>query len=139
MRAILDPSVLVSALISPLGPSAQIVAAWVDNRFDLVVSPQLLAELTDVVHRPKFRRWVSIHTATDFIAGIEDAALLIGDPPPTPGLTPDPNDDYLVSLAGAADVDVVVSGDAHLLGLADAQPPVLTPRQFLDQLVDDVS
>jgi hypothetical protein len=29
---------------------------------------------------------------------------------------------------------VIVSGDSHLTQLADATPPVLTPRQFADQL-----
>jgi putative PIN family toxin of toxin-antitoxin system len=76
VRAVLDSSVLVSALISPAGPSAQILAAWTQERFELVMSPQVLDELTEVLDHPKFRRWVSTHVATDFIAGREDAALL---------------------------------------------------------------
>jgi len=31
------------------------------------------AELTDVLRRPKFRRWVSTQAASDFITGLEDA------------------------------------------------------------------
>ncbi|MDQ3629985.1 MAG: putative toxin-antitoxin system toxin component, PIN family [Actinomycetota bacterium] len=59
MRVVLDPNVLVSALISPSGPPREIVDAWIAERFDLVVSPALLAELDGVLARPKFRRWVS--------------------------------------------------------------------------------
>ena len=62
-------------------------------------------------------------------------APLIKDPPEVSGLTPDPGDDYLVSLARAAGVDCLVSGDPHLTGLADPRPPVLTPRAFLDRLL----
>jgi len=49
-------------------------------------------------------------------------------------LTPDPGDDYLVSLAQATGADYLVSGDAHLTGLDDARPPVLTARQFEELL-----
>lgn len=46
-------------------------------------------------------------------------------------LSPDPDDDYLIALARVAGADYLVSGDRHLLDLADPDPPVLTPRQFL--------
>ncbi len=63
MLAVVDPNVLVSALISTGGPPRQIVSAWVEGRFDLLVSPELLTELGDVLARPKFRRWVSAAAA----------------------------------------------------------------------------
>jgi uncharacterized protein len=106
----------------------------VEGRFELVGSPLLLSELSDVVSLPRFRRWVSLSVAGDFIAGLEDAALVLDDPPSQPGLTPDPDDDYLVALARDANADFLVSGDApHRL--VDAVPPVLTPRQFRDRLL----
>jgi putative PIN family toxin of toxin-antitoxin system len=92
VRAVLDPTVLVSALISTAGPPRQIISAWVDGRFELVASPALLTELRDVLGRPKFRRWVSSATATDFVHGFQEAALVIDDPPPSPPrLSPDPD------------------------------------------------
>src|SRR6266566_2592289 len=102
MRVVLDPNILISALISPRGHSAQIVAAWAEERFELVVSPQLIAELTEVLDRPRFRRWVSTEAASGFIAGLEEDAVMVDDPPPPTGVTPDPDDDYIVGLARAA-------------------------------------
>ena len=134
MRVVLDPNVLISAAISTAGPPRQIVAAWVDERFELVASPALLAELSDVLARPKFRRWISAAVAREFVDGLADDALIIDDPPALPGVSPDPDDDYLIALARAANADYLVSGDRHLLELEDADPPVLTPRQFLDLL-----
>ncbi|MGI8420818.1 MAG: putative toxin-antitoxin system toxin component, PIN family [Gaiellaceae bacterium] len=93
MRAVLDPNVLIAALISTGGPPRQIVSAWADGQFELIASPTLLAELREVLVRPKFRRWVSSETAAQFIDGLEDAALLIDDQPrervsrPTPTTT----------------------------------------------------
>lgn len=134
MRAVLDPNVLVSAAISTAGPPRQIVGAWVDGRFELIASPALLGELRDVLARPKFRRWISTATAADFIGGLADDALVVEDPPALAGLSPDPDDDYLIALARAANADYLVSGDRHLLDLADPDPPVLTPREFLELL-----
>ena len=134
MRAVLDPGVLISALISPDGPPREIITAWADGRFDLIVSPALLDELRDVLARPKFRRWVRRETATEFIDGLEGAALLINDPPAQAGVSPDPDDDYLIALARSSGADHVVSGDSHLTSLAEARPPVLTPREFLERL-----
>jgi len=70
--------------------------------------------------------------AAGFLDGLGEDAVVIDDPPRPPGLSPDPDDDYLVALARVAGADYLVSGDRHLLDLADPMPPILTPRQFLD-------
>lgn len=134
MRVVLDANVLVSAVISTAGPPREIVSAWVDERFELIASPALIDELRDVLARPRFRRWVSIATATEFVDGLAEDAVVVDDPAAQPGLTADPDDDYLIALARAAHADYLVSGDRHLLDLADPVPPMLTPRQFLDLL-----
>ncbi|HEV7175475.1 MAG TPA: putative toxin-antitoxin system toxin component, PIN family [Solirubrobacteraceae bacterium] len=134
MRAVLDPNVLVSAAISPTGQPRQILTAWIEQRFELIASPALLDELADVLARPKFRRYITVAVATEFIDGLATDATIVADPPELPGVSPDPDDDYLVALARAAGADYLVSGDRHLLDLTDPNPPVLTPRQFLDLL-----
>ncbi len=136
MRAVLDPNVLISAVISPAGAPREILTAWTQGRFDLIVSPELLGELRDVLARPRLRRWVSEAVAAEYVDGLTDGALLIDDPPAQPGLSPDPDDDYLIMLARAAGADYLVSGDHHLTGLDDATPPVLAPREFRDRLTE---
>ena len=69
MRAVLDPNVLVSAAISPTGQPRQILTAWIEQRFELIASPALLDELADVLARPKFRRYITVAVATEFIDG----------------------------------------------------------------------
>lgn len=134
MRAVLDSNVFVSALISPSGSPREIVEAWVQGRFELVVSPMLLGELRAVLVRAKFRRWISATSAERFVDGLEDASLVIDDPATLVGLSPDPDDDYLLSLARIANADYLVSGDSHLTDIADPTPPVVTPRRFRDLL-----
>lgn len=134
MKAVLDPNVLVSAAISPRGVPAQIVGAWSDQRFELVVSPAVLDELRDVLLRPRFRRWITAEKAAEYVDGLEDDANLMADPTEVPVVSRDPDDDYLIALGRIATADYLVSGDQHLTSLADLQPPVVTPRAFLDLL-----
>jgi putative PIN family toxin of toxin-antitoxin system len=135
IRAVVDPNVLVSAFISPRGGSPdRIVRAWREGAFELVVSAQLIAELTDVLARPKFAVQAAEGRAEAYTAALAGDAVAIDDPSEPPAVSPDPGDDYLIALARAADADVIVSGDSHLIDLADLEPPVLTPRRFVEQL-----
>ena len=53
-RVVVDPGVLVFAIITPLGPPADIVRAVRERRLVRVVCPHLLAELLGVLRREKF-------------------------------------------------------------------------------------
>ena len=82
----------------------------------------------------KFRTYRSEEEVHSFLREVSRVADLRPDPAFEPGLTPDPGDDYLVALARGANADVLVSGDPHLTTLDDPDPPIRTPRQFLDSL-----
>jgi len=133
-RVVLDPGVLIAAILSPKGAPAELYRRWIEGDYELVVSPKLLAELDRVLLRPKFRKHLSEEGAGAYVDLFHRLATHAEDPPEEPGLTPDPGDDYLVSLARAAKVHFLVSGDSHLTGLAEPTPPVLTPRGFLGRL-----
>lgn len=133
-RAVLDTSVLVSALIAPNGASARLLIELRAGTFELVVSPMLLAELGEVLRRPKFRRYVSEGEVDAFVELIRGESIVVDDPAPSAEpLSGDPDDEYLIDLARAARVDALVTGDAHLVGLRE-QLPVRTPREFLESL-----
>lgn len=129
-RVVLDPGVLVSALISPTGKPAQIYLHWTGGAFELVVSPHLLRELDRVLRRPKFA--TTEQQVERYVNLLRRAAIVTPDaPPPWPRLTRDANDDYLVALARSARVDGLVSGDRDLTSLVAPTPPVWTPAAFL--------
>ena len=129
-RVVCDVGVIISGLLSAEGPPGRLLDRWRDGVFDLIVSSLWLAELARVLERPKISRYLEPGDAEDLLAAIRLQAEWVDDPPTQPGLTPDPGDDYLVSLARAAGADYLVSGDAHLTGLKDPEPLVLTPRAF---------
>jgi putative PIN family toxin of toxin-antitoxin system len=133
VRAVLDPNVIVSALISPKGAPAKIFREWLDGGYDLVASPMLLAELERVLGSPKLRERVSKVEMRELIELLRRGADLRSDPGHTPpARSADPGDDYLIVLAAASQA-VLVSGDRHLLSLSD-DLPVYSPAQFLDMV-----
>ena len=134
MRAVLDPNVLISGLISLDGPPAKILRRWDLGEFELVVSPDLLSELERALAYPKVRSRVDSTLADEFIDLLRRTAQFVADPAVTPRSV-DPADDYLISLSEASRA-VLVSGDKHLLDLADSFP-IETPSAFLGRLVAD--
>jgi putative PIN family toxin of toxin-antitoxin system len=130
LRAVLDPNVIISALLSPAGSPAKVLTAGFRGEFEIVVSPQLLAELERALGYPKLRTRITAHETLELLEVLRREAVTIDDPDnPPPVRSPDPGDDYLIALAAAAGA-AIVSGDEHLLGLAD-RVPVSSPSSFL--------
>lgn len=136
MRAVLDVNIVISAVLSPRGTPAKILQAWLDGEFEFVASEDLLSELGRALAYPKLCSRVETSQAKQLIELIRREAQMTVDPEGPPTMrSPDPGDDYLISL-GAVSGAVIVSGDGHLLGLADAVP-VYSPAQLLALLVDE--
>lgn len=119
-------------MINPFGAPARVVEAVTSEELVAVVSQHLLDEVTAVLIRPKFRRWVSVADAVAFVEALGGYADLYPDPDTPAPRVRDPEDDYLVALAEAAEA-VIVTGDADLLD-ADLNPPAITPRDLLARI-----
>jgi uncharacterized protein len=133
MRAVLDVNIIVSALLSRNGSPALVIRAWQEGRFELIVSPLLLAELERALAYPKLRRRLAADEAAAILEWLRTAATISLSPDgPPPMKSADPGDDYLLALA-AAERAMLVSGDDHLLSLAD-RAPVCAPARFLELL-----
>jgi putative PIN family toxin of toxin-antitoxin system len=134
VRAVLDANVLISAVLAPAGAPAKLLRLWLDGAYELVVSPRLLAELDRALAYPKLRARVPAQDATELLELLERHAEVVPDPLGYPQTvrSSDPGDDYLIALA-AAEGAMLVSGDSHLLAIAD-DVPVLSPAAFLARL-----
>jgi hypothetical protein len=128
-RAVLDPGVLVSALITPTGAPARLLLSARTGSFDLVVSPLVLEELESVLRREKFRRYIDLDGVAAYMHLLRRDAEVVADPEgPPPIRCADPDDDYLIALAHSQRA-ALVSGDRHLLDLAE-KIPVCDPAEF---------
>lgn len=54
-RVVIDTNIIVSALISPNGSSAKFMSDVFDQKYEVVITEQILAEYTEVLHRSKFQ------------------------------------------------------------------------------------
>lgn len=131
MRAVLDPNVVISGLISGSGPPARILLGWREGDFEVIVSELLLQELGRALAYPKLRRHISVADADAALRWLSEGATRAEDPAHPRALrSADPGDDYLVALA-AQEHAALVSGDGHLLELR-RRIPVYSPRDFLE-------
>jgi predicted nucleic acid-binding protein len=113
-----------------------VLRAWLEGAYELAVSPSLLRELERVLDYPKIADRITPREAEELLGLLRRQAESMDDPEGPPVITsPDPDDDYLISLAEAARA-VIVSGDAHLQSVAE-QIPVFTPAAFLALLTDE--
>jgi len=112
-------------------PTAELIEAAAGGDVVIVVSPHLLDELSGVLRRDKFRRWISLEDAATFVDGIVLLARPHPDPAPAvSAICRDPKDDYLILLAEDVQAHLLVSGPVKpQLFFATAAEADLTGRR----------
>lgn len=83
---------------------------WRRVQFDLVTCELQLQEFRDVTRRPKIRNLIRTAMAGEMVNQLRSMAQIINKLPPV-DVSPDPFDNFLLSLAQTAQADVLVSGD----------------------------
>jgi putative PIN family toxin of toxin-antitoxin system len=130
VRAVLDPNVLISALLSRAGAPARLLREWQHGGFELVLSQLALDELVRALAYPKIRQRIDKERAAAFVELLRESATLVDDPDEPPRIrSSDAGDDYLIALAATHEA-AIVTGDRHLLALA-GRAPVFSPADFL--------
>jgi putative PIN family toxin of toxin-antitoxin system len=126
-KLILDVNVWVSYILQQrLKELAAIILRYELNIF---ISPSLVAELEDVLQRPKIAKYLTLDKQEylDFIISLTAYSS------PTSSFTnaPDPKDNYLFDLALAAGATHLVTGDKPLLAKDEiAGIKIITLRAF---------
>lgn len=136
MRAVLDTNVLVSGLLWKGAPHS-LLEHLRTGALTIVLSPVLLAELSEVLQRPKLAAIIE-RAGIDGVTVLADFRNVAEVIEPLPLSTPasrDRDDDAVLALAAAARVDVIVSGDDDLLALGSYSGiPILGPAAALRKL-----
>ena len=134
MRLALDTNVLLSALMSPASPSAQILALWRGRKFDLVTSAQQLDEIARVTRYPKIRSRLAPALVGRLVNQLRDVAIVV-EKLPKIDRSPDPDDKHLLALAEAGLAQFLVTGDKQLLSLKHHRfTRIITPATLAELL-----
>jgi putative PIN family toxin of toxin-antitoxin system len=129
MRAVFDTNVWVSGLVFK-GEVRKVIQKALDEEVRPVISIPLLRELEKVLLRPKID--YSPGAAAETLYQIQELCLLIHPTQKIRILQSDPADNRVLECALEGMVDLIVSGDKHLLDLGVFRDiPIVTPRQFL--------
>ncbi|MCC6629456.1 MAG: putative toxin-antitoxin system toxin component, PIN family [Chloroflexi bacterium] len=130
MRVVVDTNVVVSHYITPAARAAQVLHAWEAYRFDLVTSEAILTETRHVLGYSHLRACHQMDEAeiAQVIEDFRELAILV-EPAGVHGVVKgDADDDKFLVCAIGGNVDLIVSGDRHLLALgAYAGIPIITP------------
>lgn len=129
----IDTNVLLAGLLWR-GPPYALLEQVRSSALTFLSSTELLAELAQVLARPKFDAILSRSNSSREQMMVQVRMLAeVTDPPPlAQPICRDPDDDALLALALAAQADMIVSGDDDLLSLANFEGiPILSPVQAL--------
>jgi putative PIN family toxin of toxin-antitoxin system len=137
--------VFVSGTILPRGASTDVLQAWRQQAFTSITSRAQIAEIIDVLERPKFahRCGVGLAEIAALVRRIDVSAvtLEILDPPVIS--LRDPDDEIILATAMTGKARFLVSGDDDLLSVREdprIRPlHVLQPGRFIDRLSASVS
>lgn len=130
MRAVVDTNILVSALLSPGGVSAQLITAIRNRTLIPVISQSILAEYAEVLNRPRFG-FASDRVAS-LLEDMKGLALFMKPQPVSLQDLPDPDDAPFIAAALAAGCAIITGNSKHF-------PPetgvkTFSPAEALTQL-----
>ena len=141
LRVVVDTNLFVSSLLSRQGAPAQVIDAWRNRRYLLVVSEPIVNEIRRVISSPGIREKYAIldQDIEDLLLLVNQEALIVPGVANVMNAIPDdPQDEIFLACALDGQADLIVSGDRHLLDLGKYHGiPILTARQFLDTLAKE--
>ena len=130
MKVVLDTNVLVSGLLSPFSPCAEIVRMLAAGELRLCLDARLLTEYREVLHRSRFE--FDGELVTDLLGYANRSGIIVSGLPLARPL-PDPDDSPFLEVAMAGPAACLVTGNLrHFPAPLTAGVRVLSPKGFLD-------
>jgi putative PIN family toxin of toxin-antitoxin system len=136
-RAVLDANVVISGMISAHGPSAAVLDAWRNSRFELVTCEDVLGEVLEKIGLPRIARKYRIDRKqiAAMVTDLRSSATWVPARTPVAPPPPDQDDTMLFSAAIESNADYVVTGDKALLTWKwPGRALIVTPRMFVEVL-----
>jgi uncharacterized protein len=131
LRYVFDTNVIVSSLLFENSKPAQ-AFNYALNHGEVLLSSELLEELSDVLGRKKFDRFLTVEERDEFLETFVDRAILI-DIIEKVQECRDPKDDKILELALNGQAQCIVSGDKDLLVLNPFRGvKTVTAEEFLN-------
>ncbi len=138
LKVVIDTNVFVSATITEKGKSAQILKAWREKKLEVIISPEILKEIGQVIFKPKIKK-ISFWTEKERYQFIEDLARICILTPGSLELkqaVKHTQDHKFLVAAIEGEVDYIVSGDYHLRNLGIYKGiKIVSANEFLQRRI----
>ena len=127
-----DTNVLISALLAATSIPGKALTKAEDSS-QLLASAATLAEIEEVLRRPRFARFLSLETRLEFVKRYLQAVRLVPITSPIRACR-DPRDDKFLEVAVNGGAEMMITGDEDLLVLDPFRGlSILTPQAYLTQ------
>ena len=131
-----DTNVMISAL-GWNGNERRVIELGLSGKIQLCLSLEILNELQRVMDYPKFK--FTEEQKKEFLSEILEVAIIHEIVNHEKVITADDADNIFLDAALAADAQVIVSGDRHLLNLGEFKGiRILSARDFLKELSSEI-
>ena len=132
-RIVIDTNSFVRYLIRPSAVIKELLEVrWLTDEVQVVTAPELIAEVTEVLRRPKIQAYIKPQEAQVILNTIRRKADLLPSLGPVPPYTRDPKDDKFVACALLGNAHYLVSVDEDILVLQQVEGvQMVTPYAFL--------
>jgi putative PIN family toxin of toxin-antitoxin system len=136
MRVVVDTNTLASGALAIDGsPATAVVDAWREAIFTLVVSDDIMTELTRTLAKPYFTKHLPPTDITAFLDLVNNNGVPVDVPGTITGIATHPEDDRILESAVVAGSVYLVTGDKKLQKLTEFKGVIIvSPRQFADLL-----
>jgi putative PIN family toxin of toxin-antitoxin system len=134
MKAVLDTNALISTVIAT-GVPHEVVVKGLEGEYQIIVSVATLTEFRETLLKYPERFDMDEDEVQQEVETIRYFAEFVNPDEQITAVEADPDDDKFLEAAVAGDVDYLVSGDRHLLGLGTFRGiEILEARTFYEQL-----
>ena len=130
-KIVIDTNVIIAGLISRGILNLILNDLFIENKIQLCVSEELLAEYYDVLNRPKFNKYQDfLLRAESFLVEIENKAVKF-DPKITLSLISDDDDNMILELADECEADFIITGNSNdFTFLGYKKTKILNPKEY---------
>ena len=135
-KVVFDTNTLISGLLWD-GNEARLIEKAERKEIQLFISQKLIDELEGVLKRKKFLKRLEGKegTVNEAVVKVVLIATLIEPTYKINAIEEDPDDNRVLECAVSAKVDVIVSGDSHLLNLRNYSGiDIMSAREFIKQV-----
>lgn len=132
MKAVVDTNVFISGIFWDGSPN-KVISAWKDGKFELIISSEIIDELTAVLNdfeiklpEDMSKEWINLVVRNSVLVEPKEKLQVVKD---------DPADNKFIEAAIEGKAKYIVTGDTHLKQINEFRGiRIVTAKKFLELL-----